>query len=224
MAKRLNEETAAEVGHNQLSPEERDVLIQQAIDEFNAIDAERKATNAVFTKRRKSTVSMVRGQLGYTMKVFTDEFLNPVREKDDHENEESWQMRLEAKAEAARFLKIGEQMELFGSQAKKQTRAASAKAKNNTGRKKIAAKNGHAAAPAQDPADMEVDDDFDDDKIIDTVAQAGKKGFEAGLAAEPVDDNPYPNGSRHRQTWHSHYMQAQTQRAREIKPTRSAAH
>lgn len=195
MAKRLNSETAGNIGHNQLSPAERDALIASVIAEKIAIAEERKELNAKLSRRTKTNHAIVRGQLGYSVKVFDDEFFRPKIEQDNEEDGEAWDMRLQAKAEAARFLKIGEQTELFGSQAKKQTRAARAK----------------------DQRTSAEDEEAASEDIADSAKQAGVKGYEAGEGGVNFADNPYPAGSKQHQSWAKNWKEAQKKMAQNIK-------
>lgn len=212
MAKKLNAETAADAGRNALTPEERLEKIDEVISDLALLEEERRAHNAKLSKRRKELSSVVRGELGYTMKVFQAEFMAPFKEKEDHKDQEAWDLRLQAKAEAARFLKIGEQLTLFGQQATKETRAESARARNAKGKDKTpGGKRGKkgAAAPAG-----ESEDEFDD--VTDTVAQAGVKGFDAGSAGKDKDTNPYPYGSRQYQAFNTNWTAAQSKMAEKI--------
>lgn len=216
MAKKLNAETAAEVGHNQLSPEQRQELIEQVISDLDTLDKQRREFNSKAALRRKAITSEVRGKLGYTMKIFLDEFVKPFEEKEDKDEKETWDLRLQAKAEAARFLKIGEQLTLFGQQAAKATRAEAAREKAEGGGSKKKATGGRKKKAEA------VDDSVEDDDAAghtDTVEVAGEKGFEAGSQGKNKDTNPYENGSRHYQAWNTNWIAAQNKIARSIGET-----
>lgn len=197
-------------GHNQLSPAERKQTIQDVISDYQAIDDERREFNAKMTKRRNAINGVVRSQLGYTVKVFKAEFIETNAEKNDFENQEAWEMRLAAKAEAAQFLELGEQTDFLA--------ALGVTGVSKSPKKKTAlkSKNGAKGHAAEKPEDEDVE-------ITDTMAAAGEKGLEAGSKGESFDTNPYAEGTRHHQAWASKWRAGQEKIASGIGKTPSSA-
>lgn len=210
MAKKLNAETAADAGRNELTPEERHVVNEAACQRLSQLDEERKTFNAAQSKARKEiTGGMVKGQLGMAMADWNALIFRPWLLKQDEKNQERYELYQRTQKEAFEFLERGETGDMLkpldevGGAGKNGKTAKESKAKATAGKPKKAKK-----------ADA---DGFSDH--TDTVEQAGEKGFEAGNGGKNKDTNPYEYGTKHYQAWNTNWTAAQSKLAEGIKQT-----
>lgn len=212
MARKLNAETAAEAGRNELTPEERHVLNEQACQRMSQLDEERKTFNAAQSKARKEiTGGMVKGQLGMAMADWNALVFRPWLLKQDEKNQERYELYQRTQKEAFEFLERGETGDMLkpldevGGAGKNGKTAKESKAKATPGKAKKGAKE----------PKPERDDGFSDHP--DTVEVAGEKGFEAGNGGKNKDTNPYEYGTKHYQAWNTNWTAAQSKLAEGIK-------
>ena len=216
MSKRMDGPADAGLGHNQMTQDDRQALLQTAIELQIAIDRERDTFNSTMRERRnREVVAKVKGSLGLPLGQFA--FLVKLKkQQDDPDNEEQWLLTKRVLAEGFAALEIGSQGDMLKAMGVKAIEDVAADSKSKAKelakgktKAKAPAKKGKAAAEAKTPENPEEPDD--------TIEQAADKGFEAGAEAKVnMDDNPYPIGTKNNQAWAAQYRAAQANNAREI--------
>lgn len=109
MAKKLDEKTPG-VGHNQMTPEQRNKLIAEVCSGMAQLDDERRAFNAKQSEaRKKLTHGIVKGSLAMKVADFNALIYRPYLLKQDEENQEDFDLYQQTMKVAHQFLEIGEQ-------------------------------------------------------------------------------------------------------------------
>jgi ribosome modulation factor len=201
MAKKLNETTAAGIGHNELSETEINAVLAAACQDLHLLDEERSTFNAKQKQaREKIKQGKIKGLVGMKIADFNALIYRPFMLRRDDENMEDFKQYRTAQQIAHNFLAVGEQANFLdvlqemaeaGRSEDIGAKAGAAKSGGKKGAKgsKKAASNGSKAG-----------DGFEEDQP-ESTADAKAKGFEAGKAGENFDSNPYDEGSKNHQHW-----------------------
>lgn len=216
MAKKLNSETAAGIGHNQLTDDEVNAVLAAACVDLKALDDERSAFNARQREaRNKIKNGKIKGLLGMKVGDFNALVYRPFSLRQDEDNKEDFNLYLDTQRKAFSFLQMGEQADFLSvlDELADQGRRDDI-GQGNRGKGK-GAKAGPKKGKSADQGRR--DENFEDDSL-DTPEVALNKGLDAGRTAKDFDSNPYPAGTKQHQYWSKGWRGGQKELAEGIKP------
>jgi ribosome modulation factor len=215
MAKKLNSETAAGIGHNQLTNDEVNAVLAAACVDLKALDDERSAFNARQREsRNKIKNGKIKGLLGMKVGDFNALVYRPFSLRQDEDNKEDFNLYLDTQRKAFSFLQLGEQADFLSvlddlaDQGRRDDIGQGNRAKGKGS--KTGSKKGKAADQGRR------DDNFEDDSL-DTTDLALSKGLDAGREGKDFDSNPYPAGTKQHQYWSKGWRGGQKELADGIK-------